>query len=292
MIEALAACAGGRRCVLPCILAATFLLLTLSTEPVAAKELPCEGNLSGCAHGGDKVSPAAESCPSGSDAERRWFLMFAMVNSYPLLESEDFVYDLFNPAMRFLAPGFDNVDTVGTLRDDHILWVPYLGIGRKMSKRWTLFFQGGYAAGKVRTKADDISLLLLPLHTDFEIQRGSLYFGPGVDFFPWGLPEQRDYDGVMDRLRNTRLCVGTRVMWTYATYRAKVKAGLKPFPNILNLELDDSWFIPSVNINVGADIPLNKQSSFFVNAGYNYFDTQDFDFEGPSYTVGLKWFFR
>src|SRR5690606_27643044 len=123
------------------------------------------------------------------------------------------------------------------------------------------------------------SILLLPLHTDFEIQRSALFAGVGLDYFPWGMPEQRAYTGIRSRVAGARPFLGTRLTWTYATYDAKVKLGFRPLPNLISLELSDAWTLPSLSVVGGIDLPLSRKASFTVNAGYNFFWDQEYDFE-------------
>lgn len=221
----------------------------------------------------------------------KWFLLPALINVYPKLESENLIRKYYNPAMRALAPGFSDVRTISDLRDDHLLWTPDFAVGRVLSPRWALYFHFGYSGGKVRTKANNASLFLLPLHTDFEIFRSAAYFGLCADVFPWGMPEHREYHGLGDRLRNTRPSLGFRLTESYAGYKAKAKAGLKPFPNFLNLEVKDNWWVTAFNINVGADIPINKRNLLVLNAGYNFSFSRAFDFDAVAVTVGWKRYF-
>ena len=246
-------------------------------------------------HGPSKVD--TQDAPEAAIAEKeatepRWFLLFAVVNAYPKLESEEPIDKFFNRPMRVLAPTFDDVRTIGDLRDDFLLWPPHVGFGRILSDRWAVLFEVGYSAGKVRTKADDPSLLVLPLHTDLEIRRGAFYAGGGVDFFPAGMVKLRKYKGVMERLRAARPSLGARLTWTYATYRVKVKAGFKPLGNLINLEQSDAWLLPSINTNVGLDVPFNKRNCLSLNAGYNFFADRQYDFGGPSFTVAWKHYLR
>lgn len=225
-------------------------------------------------------------------AESPWFILPAMINVHPKLESEELIEELFNPAMRLLAPGFRDVRTIASLRDEYILWTPDLGIGRVMSRYWAAYIHFGYSAGKVRTKSQDTSMLFVPLHTDFEIYRSAAYIGLCADIFPWGMPERREYHGLWDRLRNTRPSVGLRVTETYASYRAKAKAGFTDFTRFLNLELSDRWWVTTFNANLGADIPLSRRDALALNAGYNVACTQGFDFDGAAFTVGWKHYFK
>lgn len=262
----------------------SFVLRSSSTASASEPPAPARQE-----YASDQTASASRHA---SEDSLRWFLFLQLVNAYPKLETEKLVDKLFDPAMREIAPGFDDVETVHSLREDHKLWVPQIGVGRVVGKRLTLYLQGGYTAGKVRTKANDTSIFLLPLHTDFEIQRGALSTTLGADFYPWGVVELRDYDGLWDRLRATKPKVGASVTWTHATFEAKVKVGLSPLPNVVSLELSDGWYLPSVNANLGADVPLGRRTSLGFNAGYNFFSDQKQDFEGPAFTVTWNYFFK
>lgn len=240
----------------------------------------------------DSSEPTASPVEIDHTIRLRWFVFLDLVNANPKLKSEEPIEDYFNPAMRLLAPTFDDVATVGTLRDKHLLWVPQIGIGRLLGDRWRLYVQGGYTAGKVRTKADDTSIFLLPLHTDFEIQRGAASTTLGLDFFPWRHPELGEFDGLWERLRAARPKIGSSATFTYATYDAKIKAGFKPFQHFLDLHLSDSWYLPSINVNVGAEMPVSPNNSISFNAGYNFFFDQEDDFEGPAFTLTWSHYFR
>ena len=221
-----------------------------------------------------------------------WFIMPTLVNTYPRLQSEDLINNLYNPAMRLVAPGFRDVRTVGSLRDEHLLWVPTLSIGRIVSPHLALHLQFGGGVGKVRTKRQDTSLLLLPLYTDFEIYRSALYLGLCADIFPWGMPEQREYRGLGERLKNTKPFIGLRVTETRAGYRAKVKNSLTPHLRFLTLEMSDTWQFTSFNANIGADIPVNTRNAFSVNVGYNVSSKRGYDFDGATVTFGWKHYFK
>lgn len=229
-----------------------------------------------------------ETGESDASTGRRWYLHVGAVNAYPRLESELLVRKLFNPAMRALAPGFDDVTTVGTLRDRGLLWQPQIGLGYILSDKWTWSFQTGWISGKVRTQASDRSWLFgLPLKTDFEIKRSAAFFGTGFDYYPFGIPQQRPYSDWEDRLKGSRPYIGGSVTATYATFRAKVKIGLANLPN-LGIELSDAWLVYSMNLHVGWEIPFDEKSGLLLNVGMNRFDRQRHDFEGLAISVEWK----
>ena len=106
------------------------------------------------------------------------------------------------------------------------------------------------------------------------------------------MPEQREYDGIGDRLTSIRPFLGTRFTWTYATYRVKAKFGLHPLPNLVNIEMSDAWLLPSATLVGGFDLPLSKDTTITVNLGYNHFWDQDFDFEGHAFTIQWRRYFN
>ena len=238
-----------------------------------------------------QIPSVAEADKAPSLAPRKWYFFVAAVNVYPALESEEIIGDLVEPILDVVAPRHEGIDTISELRDNHLLWPPHLWLGYNLNDKWSVFLEAGYTAGKVRTRDDTASLLLLPIHTDFEIFRSALFGGVGLDFFPWGMPEQREYDGLGDRLTSIRPFLGTRFTWTYATYRVKAKFGVHPLPNLVNIELSDAWGLPSATIVGGFDFPLSKVTTLTVNAGYNHFWDQDFDFEGYGLTVQWRRYF-
>ena len=247
----------------------------------------CFGPLCGAGAAAETDRKRSDDDPAMGD----WYFFVAAVNVYPKLESERIIKELFEPTLATLAPGHQGVTTISELRDDHLLWPPHVGVGLKLNNHWAVFLEAGYTVGKVRTKTDDTSLILVPLHTDFELKRSALFAGLGVDYFPWGMPKQANYHGLRERLAQIRPFVGTRFTWTYATYRAKAKVGLLPFPNLLNLELSDAWSLPSATAVIGFDMPLSQNTALTVNGGYNHFWDQAQDFEGWAFTVQWKYLF-
>lgn len=243
---------------------------------------------------GDRLSLRGLETPPPEDSgdPLRWYFFVAAVNVYPKLESEAPVNQFLEPVLRGLAPGHGGVQTIGELRDNHALWPPHLGLGVNLNQYWSVFVEAGYTAGKVRTKNNRTSLFLLPLHTDFEIYRSALFTGLGVDYYPWGMPPQMEYTDLKSRLTHIRPFLGSRLTWTYATFKAKVKLGLQPLPNLVNIELSDAWTLPSLTAVGGFDLPLSRNSTLTFNGGYNFFREQEFDFEGYAFTVQWRRYFK
>ena len=236
---------------------------------------------------GHALAPGDES-RDDRPASRRWFSLLTLANAYPALESERLIDQFFNTPMRILAPDFDDVTTFGDLRDWSLLWTPSIGLGYVISDHLAAFLAVGYGAGPVRTKADNTSIFLLPLHTDLELKRAAFIVIPGLDIFPFGMVEQREYRGLKDRLGAAKPMVGLRLPWTYASYEADVKFGFKPFGNLVSIEQSDAWAIWSVNVNLGVDVPVDKRNQINFNFGHSFFAERNYDFGGPTWSVSWK----
>jgi hypothetical protein len=252
----------------------------------ASAEDPAESSAGG-------TSALKEKIPgSAPPKELSWFILPAMINVYPKMGSEEFISGLYDPAMRLIAPGFRNVRTIGSLRDEYLLWTPDFSIGKVLSPHIAAYIHFGYSAGKVRSERTNTSIFLLPLYTDFEIYRSAAYVGLCADIFPWGMPEQKKYDDLWECLGAARPSLGLRFTETYAGYKAKIKNGFFKSAHFLDIHLSDSWWVPTSNINVGVDIPLNNRSALTMNVGYNIAFSRGVDFSGMEFTVGWKHFFK
>ncbi len=224
------------------------------------------------------------------DAPRRWWILFSMVNAYPKLERETLIEEVFDPIIGVLSPGYGGTRTFTEMRDKGLLWPPQIGFGRMMSDHWALSFHFGYSAGKVHTDDTNPSLLFgAPLHVDFEIRRSALYAGLDLDVYPFGAAELREYASWGERFRAAKPALGTRLTWTEAGFDAQVKLGIGRV-KLAEINLEDTWLIPSVNVNVGVDVPLGKRSVLVFNAGYNFFKEEKQDFDGPAFTVAYRYF--
>ncbi len=235
-----------------------------------------------------------EGLPSvEEEAPLRWFFLFGAIDTYPKLETELLLHDMLDPVLQFVAPGYPGTRTFSQMRDEHLLWPPQIAIGRALNDYFSLSIHAGYSAGTVRTNKSQASILLgIPLHVDIELKRTALYVGLDLDCYPWGAVELRDYEGWGERFRAAKPALGTRITWTEAGFDAQVKLGLGPFQSPVKVELDDTWYLPSLNVNVGVDIPINRRNVLAFNAGYNFFWEQEFDFEGMAFTVAWRYFFK
>lgn len=229
--------------------------------------------------------------PDPGERARRWYVFLGAINAYPRLESEQLIRRYFDPAMKLTAPGHEDVTTVTTMRDLALIWQPQIGVGYVVNDYLSFAVQVGYMEGKVRTKQTHRSILLLPLHTDFEIRRGAAFIGLGMDVHPLGTAPLKTYDSWADRFRGIRPTVGGRLTWTYALFKSRVRVGLKPFDNF-GTSLSDYWFIPSLGANVGLTMPLKENRQLAANFGYNWFLKEQQDFNAWALSIEWRHYFR
>ncbi len=244
----------------------------------------------------DKKGVTPEENPISLEAYEEenspWFWFVSLVNPYPKMESEKPIKEYFDPIMRSLAPEQKPVKTVSDFRDKHLIWAPHIGIGYKINSKWTVTAQGGGEGGKIRTKQTHPSILLMPLHTDFEIKRTAFYAGCGVHFSPWGSPPHKDFENWKERLKSTRPYLSTSITYTYATYDAKVKAKFLPVLSLVDLNLSDEWHTVSLDTNIGFEIPLNRRDELVFSFGYSKFARLQEDFDSFTFTVEFKRFLQ
>lgn len=221
----------------------------------------------------------------------KWYMHYGAANAYPKIESEKLVRDLFDPLMKFLSPGHDEVLLVSDLRDLGIVWAPQLGVGRVFGEWFSVTMLGSYAGGTVRTKQTNRSIFLLPLHSDFAIARSAAVLDFAFDFYPFKTPKRRDFDNWKDRFRASRPRIGVNPTYVWATYDAKVSIQFVPFPNI-GIKLHDKWFIPSYQARIGWDIPIDRRNLLQFNAGYQWFTEEERDFNGAVFSIAWKSFFH
>ena len=222
----------------------------------------------------------------------QWYLSIGMASNHPQLRAAEKQIDSeINGLFGLIAPGFDDVRTFSDQRDTFMIWTPFVSVGRTLSTRWDLFGQVGYTAGKVRTKATDPSLLLLPLHTDVSFERSAFFAGLGVEWFPWEMPELRKYTSLTDRLTHSKPFLGTTLNWNYLTANADVKAALVPFGTLLKIEQPETWRVWNAALYVGLDVPLGSRTTLCANVAYNLFFDYGDDFNGPSGSIYWQWHF-
>jgi len=245
----------------------------------------------------DDATPAEQPETTASDVKPAdgspWYILMGSVNNQPKLKDASEMIDRqTNKTFRLFAPGFEDVRTFADERDDMMIWSPYVGVGRVLSKHWDVFFQTGYSAGEVRSNETNLTwLLLFPLHTDVRFKRSSFFAGMGLAYYPFGMPERGDFDSIRERLRNARPFVVSTLNYNYLTFDAKIKSGVGLLDELVTIKQSDAWDPWSVGISAGVDIPLTKHSTYSMNLQYNHFIDQTDDFSGLGFNFYWKRFF-
>ncbi len=230
--------------------------------------------------------------PASDEFAKQWYVFGGVVQSFPRLNDATKEIDhRINRPFRLIAPGFDDVKTFADQRDDMMIASLFLGGGRTISKRWDWFVQAGYSQGEIRTKASNISLLLMPLKTDVTIERSNFFTSLGVSFHPFGMTELGEYSSLKSRLRHAKPFLASTWNWNYLTFDADVKAGFGPFRRLMRVEEGNVWNPWSLGLTTGVDIPVTKHSMLCLNAQYSWFIDQGDDFSGPTLITYWKRFF-
>ncbi len=225
-------------------------------------------------------------------AEQSWFVMFGMTNSHPALRDASRTIDReLNLPFRLVAPGFEDIRTFKEQADDFGIWSPMIGIGRNLNEYWDVYLQGGYSRWTIPTRQTNISLLLLPLHTDIQLTRSNFFAGAGATYFPWRMPELQKYESISERLQNTRPYLGMYVQYNYLTFDGRIRARPLPLPRIINREESDAWHDVSIGGQIGLETPLTERTTISFNVQYNRFLDNHRDFSGPGLGTLVKWRF-
>ena len=220
--------------------------------------------------------------------ERRWFVLVGLVNVYPRLEREQLIKELLDPALQTLAPGYRN-HLYGHARRPFAV-LPKLPWACSVAPFCLIRSRGIPQELCVRTKPPSV-LLGVPLYSDVKIRRYATYLGIDLDYYPWGMVEQKPYANWGERLRGIRPTLGARHTWTWAGFDADIRLGLWPFEEAVKVKLNDSWALPNITLVAGLDIPLNQRSAIILNAGYSFFWQEKQDFAGPAFTLGWRYVF-
>jgi len=224
-----------------------------------------------------------------TDTPSPWYFFLGNINNQPRMKAADRMTDnMLNKPFQTLAPGLEDVRTFSDQRDEFMIWTPYIGVGRKLSPHWDLFYQAGFSKGSVRSNQTEPSLLLLPLHLDVTIYRSSFFTGLGLAYYPWRLPELRAYASWRERFKHARPFIVTTLNYNYLTYEAKVKAGPRPLDHLIHTTQKDEWSPFSSGVAVGLDIPLSESTALAVNTQYNMFWDQGSDFSGLGFNIYWK----
>lgn len=240
----------------------------------------------------DRLELRGIDCLQRDDAtrERRWFVLVGIVNVYPGLKREELITDVLDPVIRVAAPTYRGTRTFSDMRDEGLLWTPQIAVGRVLSRHFALSVHAGYSAGPTRTKKKNPSLLLgLPFYSDVRIKRYAAYVGLDLDYYPWGMVEQKLYETWKERLRGARPTLGARYTWTRAGFDARVRLGPWPVKQLLNIHINDDWTLPNITLVAGVDIPISQRNTFIMNGGYSFFWKERRDFAGPAFTVGWRY---
>lgn len=234
----------------------------------------------------------AAAAPTPEDTRPSWYLSFGASNCHPRLQGvEKQVHHQINDVFRLLAPGFEDAKTFTELRNDGMLWIPELGLGRVLTPRWTIFARAGYVEGAAHTRADNTSLILRPLHTDVKLHVTYFFAGAGAAFYPWGMPELRAYESLWDRVRNIRPFIAGSVSRVRVKAYADVRFGLKPYDTFFRAGRRVSWSPWEGELSGGFQVPLTRATSLSLDLSYRAYSSGHEDLNGLAAGIRWQWHF-
>lgn len=229
----------------------------------------------------------APCCKEDTKTPLKWHVYLGASNYQPRFHGmEKQVQHQVKGALQMIAPGFDGPKTFTDLRDNFVIWIPEIGIGRTISPRWELFAHAGYLEGSVFTEADDTSILLRPLHSEIKLHASYYFAGTGLACFPWGKPELRKYDSLADRLRNIRPFFAASANWVRVKAFVDVKFGLKPYDR-METRHKVSWSPWEARLVAGLQTPLGSRTSLNLETTYHHCSSNGDDLDG--FSLGLYW---
>lgn len=241
----------------------------------------------------------AEACPDREEglasgdkvpAIEPWFFVLGAINSYPRLKAtEEEVRWSIKLPFHLASPAFHRLRTFPDFRDDGLIWTPYVGFGRNLSAKWTVFGQVGLSGTPLCTKDQAPGIVGLPFAYDVRFLRTNFLCGLGTTYYPWKMPAARAYSSWGDRLKNIRPFVTSTVNYNRIGADTKVKAGFVPLANLVRVHHKDLWQSASLSVNAGLSIPLSAASSLAIGGQYVCFADHGSDFSGPGLSVSWKY---
>ncbi len=227
-----------------------------------------------------------------AEKKKRWYVRFEGLNIYPELEDEKLLEGPINAAFRVLTPKHEGFETFSQQRDRAGLWAPQIGIGRDLGAHLSLFTAVGYSSDILRTNQCHPTLLLFPMRSSLEMRRGGTYVVLGADYYPFGLPDQRRYHGLVERLREAKPLAGIRVSYNRTVFDANMNLGGPPLNRLLHLRIDKAWGIFNFYPILGAEMPITRDTAISLGATYDYPSQQKRNLRGPGVYIALKCYFR
>jgi len=224
----------------------------------------------------------------GAGSSLKWHVYVGASNYQPRFEGMDKeVRRQVNGALRHIAPGYDGVETFIDLRDNFVIWIPEIGIGRTLSPRWDLFAHIGYLEGSVVTEEEDTSIVLRLLHSKVKLHAAYYFAGAGLRWYPWSRPELRAYDSLKARLRNIRPYFAASANWVRVKAHADIVFGLKPYDARIKTRHTVSWSPWEARLAAGLQAPLGPRTSLNVESTYHLCSSNGDDLDG--FSLGLYW---
>lgn len=221
-----------------------------------------------------------------------WFFTLGLINSYPNLRvTEQIARTSIDLPFHLVSPWFDKTRTFSDLRDEALIWVPYIGFGKVLSQKWMIFANAGMSGTTTRTKGHSPSVFIVPLRYDVRFRRVNSLAGVGTAFYPWNMPPMFSHASLGERLRAARPFLGAGVNYNHIDATTRVDAGLGLLHPLVKVRQNDLWQSASLALAVGVTVPVSATSVLSITGQYVTFTDEAKDFTGPGINISLRHFF-
>jgi len=238
-----------------------------------------------------QTSEAAKETASPSEEWRnRWYFFWGPANVHAeLRESQSEINRQLNDIYGRIIPGWDRPRTFLNLSNEWLLYDLHLGVGRDINEKLSVFVDVGGIIGKVNND-DTYHIIGIPLHTRINFGRTVWFIAAGLDYYPWGKPCLRKYAqtqmcGLLRALRAARPFLEGAIGHVHVRETADVSFSI---PDVIQIAKRREVLYHDVNYispRVGLEIPVGKDDSVVLAAGYLFFDSHAKDFNNLSLYV-------
>jgi len=236
----------------------------------------------GCAVALAQAAEPERSSPEKSPG--RWFFYWGTANLHVQLSaSEREIDDKLNNTLGLVIPNWKNPITFKDWSDEWRLWEGHAGFGREFGTKFSLFLGGGGAAGTVGN-SDDYYSQLFPLRVRAEFTRKFGFAACGLTYYPWNRPCPRAASrGLWRRIAAARPFLEAAVGYMISSEAGEARLGIKDVCTFFRYEEKRHRGVFFESPRIGLELPLGKDDSLVLKAGYSFHNSGKDDLDGPAF---------
>lgn len=231
------------------------------------------------------VSPAAEpEEATPAQPASRWFFYWGAANIHVQLSaSEREIDNKLNNTLGLVVPNWKNPITFKDWSDQWRLWEGHAGFGHEFGRKLSAFFGGGGAVGTVRN-ADDYYGKLVPLRVHSNFTRKFGFATYGLTYYPWNRPclPHSARRGLWRHLAAARPFLEAAAGYMITSESGEARLGIKAVCPFFRYEEKRHRGIFFESPRIGVEVPLGKNDSLALKAGYMFHNSNKDDYDGPA----------